>query len=166
MLVYCGVRLSTKITECKSESVSLSLLSFFSPLRVLWRETAISHVCVILTMLFLVALGIVFSSTVVTTERAEKTSHKPAAPPLNYSRISLPAEHIPYFLYNNKRVAKQCRLDPLCPFKVRYALCQLFSVQIFFQCAKFVWSFTCVDLVWGKALLVHKTKPFVPKVLI
>ncbi|KAI4827439.1 hypothetical protein KUCAC02_030832 [Chaenocephalus aceratus] len=26
-------------------------------------------------------------------------------------------EHRPYYFYNNKRVAKQCRLDPLCPFK-------------------------------------------------
>lgn len=73
-------------------------------------------------MLLLVALGSVFSLTVVTTEKAENTSHKPPAPLLNYGRISLPPEHIPYFLYNNKRVAKQCRLDPLCPFKVRYGL--------------------------------------------
>uniref|UniRef100_A0A4W6FEF5 EGF domain-specific O-linked N-acetylglucosamine transferase n=1 Tax=Lates calcarifer TaxID=8187 RepID=A0A4W6FEF5_LATCA len=68
-------------------------------------------------MLLLVALGIVFSSTVVTTERAANSNHKPPAQLLNYSRISLPPEHVPYFLYNNKRVAKQCRLDPLCPFK-------------------------------------------------
>lgn len=69
-------------------------------------------------MLLLVALGIVFSFTVVITEKAENTNHKPPPVPLlNYSRISLPPEHVPYFLYNNKRVAKQCRLDPLCPFK-------------------------------------------------
>uniref|UniRef100_A0A3B4XFG2 EGF domain-specific O-linked N-acetylglucosamine transferase n=1 Tax=Seriola lalandi dorsalis TaxID=1841481 RepID=A0A3B4XFG2_SERLL len=68
-------------------------------------------------MLLLVALGIVFSSTVVTTEKAANTNHKPPAPLLNFSRISLPPEHIPYFLYSNKRVAKQCSLDPLCPFK-------------------------------------------------
>ena len=73
-------------------------------------------------MWLFVALGIVFSFTVVTTEKAEITTHKPPAPLLNYSRISLLPEHVPYFLFNNKRVAKQCRLDPLCPFKVRYAL--------------------------------------------
>ena len=73
-------------------------------------------------MVLLVALGIVFSFTVVTAERAENTNHKPAAPLLNYSRISLPPEHVPYFLNNNKKIVKQCRLDPLCPFKVRYAL--------------------------------------------
>lgn len=82
---------------------------------------AISHVCVSLTMLLLVVLGTVFTFTVVTTERAEKTSDKTPAPPLNYSRISLPPEHVPCFLHNNKKVAKKCRLDPLCPFKVRYA---------------------------------------------
>ncbi|XP_054866391.1 EGF domain-specific O-linked N-acetylglucosamine transferase isoform X2 [Amphiprion ocellaris] len=68
-------------------------------------------------MLLLVALGIVFSPFVVTIEKTENNNHKPPAPLFNYSRISLPSEHIPYFLSNNKRVAKQCRLDPLCPFK-------------------------------------------------
>lgn len=80
-------------------------------------------------MLLLVVLGIVFSS--ITSERPESTDFKPPAVLLNYSGISLPPEHVPYFLYNNKRVAKQCRQDPLCPFKVRYALCQLVTVQIF-----------------------------------
>uniref|UniRef100_A0A3Q4AC47 EGF domain-specific O-linked N-acetylglucosamine transferase n=1 Tax=Mola mola TaxID=94237 RepID=A0A3Q4AC47_MOLML len=75
-------------------------------------------------MVLLVALGIVFSFTVVPAERAENTNHKPAAPLLNYSRISLPPEHVPYFLNNNKKIVKQCRLDPLCPFKVRYAALQ------------------------------------------
>ncbi|XP_075952262.1 EGF domain-specific O-linked N-acetylglucosamine transferase isoform X2 [Anarhichas minor] len=68
-------------------------------------------------MLLLVALGIISSFAVVTTEKAENINHEPPAPLLNHSRISLPPEHVPYFLYNNKRVAKQCRLDPLCPFK-------------------------------------------------
>lgn len=128
--MHFGVRLSTKITDCNSVSPSVSPPLFF-PLRVLWRVAAISHVCVILTMLLLVVLGTVFSFTVVTTERAENTSGKTPAPPLNYSRISLPPEHVPYFLNNNKKVAKKCRLDPLCPFKVRYAsrqLLRLFSL--------------------------------------
>lgn len=117
------------------QSASLSLCLHLSSssaffLRLLWRETAISHVPVNLTMLLVVALALVFSFTVVTAERAENTNHKPPAPLLNYSRISLPPEHVPRYLYNNKRVAKQCRLDPLCPFKVRYALCRLFIVQI------------------------------------
>lgn len=73
-------------------------------------------------MLLLVLLGIVFSFTAVTTDRAENASNKTPVPLLNYSRISLPPEHVPYFLKNDKKVAKQCRLDPLCPFKVRYTL--------------------------------------------
>ena len=83
--------------------------------------------CAALTMLLLVALGIIVcSSTVVTAEDAEETDHKPpAAPQLSYSSLSLPPEHIPCFLRNNKRVAKLCRQDPLCPFKVRYALLSL-----------------------------------------
>lgn len=74
-------------------------------------------------MLLLVALGIVVSFAVVPTVEAEYANRKLPEPPLNYSRISLPPEHIPYFLHNNKRVAKQCRLDPTCPFKVRKPLC-------------------------------------------
>lgn len=130
MLVYDGVRLSTKDSDCNS--VSLCVSPSFFPLRVLWREAAISHVCVSLTMLLLVVLGTVFSFTVVTTERAENTSDKTPAPALNYSRISLPPEHVPYFLNNNKKVAKKCRSDPLCPFKVSYAswqLLRLFSLH-------------------------------------
>uniref|UniRef100_A0A3Q2E4Z0 EGF domain-specific O-linked N-acetylglucosamine transferase n=1 Tax=Cyprinodon variegatus TaxID=28743 RepID=A0A3Q2E4Z0_CYPVA len=50
-------------------------------------------------------------------KHAETANHKPASPLLNYSRISLPPEHLPYFLSNNKRIAKLCRQDPLCPFK-------------------------------------------------
>uniref|UniRef100_A0A1A8RPJ1 EGF domain-specific O-linked N-acetylglucosamine transferase n=1 Tax=Nothobranchius rachovii TaxID=451742 RepID=A0A1A8RPJ1_9TELE len=65
-------------------------------------------------MLLSLAPGIIWSLTLVSTEI---TSSKPAAPLLNYSGVSLPAEHIPYFLHNNKRVAKLCLLDPLCPFK-------------------------------------------------
>uniref|UniRef100_A0A673AIC8 EGF domain-specific O-linked N-acetylglucosamine transferase n=1 Tax=Sphaeramia orbicularis TaxID=375764 RepID=A0A673AIC8_9TELE len=68
-------------------------------------------------MLLLVALGIVFSFNVVISKEAENNNHRPATVQFNYSRISLPAEHVPYFLNNNKRAAKLCRLDPLCPFK-------------------------------------------------
>ncbi|XP_043978681.1 EGF domain-specific O-linked N-acetylglucosamine transferase isoform X3 [Gambusia affinis] len=57
-------------------------------------------------MLLLVALGIVFPPSAVIP-----------SPLLDYSGISLPPEHIPYFLSNNKKVAKLCRQDPLCPFK-------------------------------------------------
>uniref|UniRef100_A0A8C9THG2 EGF domain-specific O-linked N-acetylglucosamine transferase n=1 Tax=Scleropages formosus TaxID=113540 RepID=A0A8C9THG2_SCLFO len=38
-------------------------------------------------------------------------------PSVNFSSFSLPDEHIPYFLRNNKRVAKICKEDLLCPFK-------------------------------------------------
>ncbi|KAL2091396.1 hypothetical protein ACEWY4_013659 [Coilia grayii] len=65
-------------------------------------------------MLLLLALGTVFTCTVVSTEVAEDRSHKPL---LNYSSFSLPDEHIPYFLRNNREVAEVCRQDPLCPFK-------------------------------------------------
>lgn len=99
------------------------LLCFFSSPRAPWREATISHVGVLLTMVLLVTLGIVIFLVAVTTEKTENTSHKPAAPLFNYSSVSLPPDHIPYFLYNNKKLAKQCRLDPLCPFKVRYRLC-------------------------------------------
>ncbi|MEQ2204485.1 hypothetical protein XENOCAPTIV_013757, partial [Xenoophorus captivus] len=68
-------------------------------------------------MLLLVALGIVFSPVVVNIVKAEISNHKPTSPLLNYSRISLPPEHVSYFLSNNKKVAKFCRQDPLCPFK-------------------------------------------------
>uniref|UniRef100_A0A8K9WSD1 EGF domain-specific O-linked N-acetylglucosamine (GlcNAc) transferase n=1 Tax=Oncorhynchus mykiss TaxID=8022 RepID=A0A8K9WSD1_ONCMY len=65
-------------------------------------------------MLLLVALVMVCTYTVVAAEEAENTSHKP---PLHYSSLALPQHHIPYFLHNNKRVARLCREDPLCPFK-------------------------------------------------
>lgn len=117
MLRHCVVGFSTPAAECMSESV------IFSPDRVLRREAAAPRARAPLTMLLLVALGIVLSLTAVTTEKAEITSNKPAAPLLNYSRISLPPEHVPYFLHNNKRVAKLCHLDPLCPFKVRHGPC-------------------------------------------
>ncbi|XP_077583223.1 EGF domain-specific O-linked N-acetylglucosamine transferase [Stigmatopora nigra] len=51
------------------------------------------------------------------TVTSESSKQKIAAPLFNYSSISLPQEHIPFFLFNNKKVAKQCSLDPLCPFK-------------------------------------------------
>lgn len=75
-------------------------------------------------MLLLVALGIIssFAAVLLATEKSENIDRKPpAAPLLNLSGLSLPPEHVPYFLHNNKRFAKECRLDPLCPFKVRYS---------------------------------------------
>ncbi|XP_049588591.1 EGF domain-specific O-linked N-acetylglucosamine transferase [Syngnathus scovelli] len=73
------------------------------------------HASVILAMLLLAMLDILFSVVVVT---GEDSDHKPSAPAVfDYSSISLPPEHISYFLSNNKKIAKQCRLDPLCPFK-------------------------------------------------
>lgn len=71
-------------------------------------------------MLLLVALGIIssFAAVLLATEKSENIDRKPpAAPLLNLSGLSLPPEHVPYFLHNNKRFAKECRLDPLCPFK-------------------------------------------------
>lgn len=69
-----------------------------------------------------VVLATVLSSTVVTTETAENAEGKAPSLLADYSRIFLPLEHLPYFLNNNKKVAKQCRSDPRCPFKVSYVL--------------------------------------------
>ncbi|XP_061641891.1 EGF domain-specific O-linked N-acetylglucosamine transferase isoform X2 [Phyllopteryx taeniolatus] len=80
------------------------------------------HASVIPAMLLLTVLDIVFYAAVVTSENS---NHKQSAPMFNYSSISLAPDHIPYFLYNNKKVAKQCKLDPLCPFK--FALLNLSS---------------------------------------
>lgn len=110
----CSVKSSP---QHKSYSVSDSffyILTGFSE-----ESLAVSHVGVRLTMLLLVALGIVSSFTGLLSE---DNKHIQAAPQFDYSRISLPPEHIPYFLNNNKRVAKLCHKDPFCPFKVRYAL--------------------------------------------
>ncbi|XP_066554119.1 EGF domain-specific O-linked N-acetylglucosamine transferase isoform X2 [Amia ocellicauda] len=70
-------------------------------------------------MLLLVALGMVCGYTVVHTEEDGRSFtaaslHKPV---LNYSSLALPEEHVPYFLNNNKKIAKVCKEDPLCPFK-------------------------------------------------
>ncbi|XP_057702920.1 EGF domain-specific O-linked N-acetylglucosamine transferase isoform X1 [Corythoichthys intestinalis] len=72
------------------------------------------HASVNLAMLLLAVLDIFFSAVAVTSENS---NHRTSAPTFNFSSISLPLEHIPFFLYNNKKVAKLCRLDPLCPFK-------------------------------------------------
>ncbi|KAM8930060.1 EGF domain-specific O-linked N-acetylglucosamine transferase [Pelodytes ibericus] len=37
--------------------------------------------------------------------------------PYNYGEINLPAEHIPYYLHNNRDVAAVCTQDPRCPFR-------------------------------------------------
>ncbi|XP_072438618.1 EGF domain-specific O-linked N-acetylglucosamine transferase isoform X1 [Chiloscyllium punctatum] len=33
-----------------------------------------------------------------------------------YNNVTLPDEHIPYFLHNNMHIANHCKKDPLCPF--------------------------------------------------
>lgn len=95
------------------------------------EEAADSHACASLTMVPLVLLAAVSSTIVVTTETAENPEGEAAALPPTYSRISLPPEHVPYFLNNNKKVAKQCRLDPRCPFKVSYLPSQVSASQMF-----------------------------------
>ena len=71
-------------------------------------------------LLLLLALAIVVASTSITSAEPGKLGHRPAAPLFDYSSLSLPPEHIPYFLRNNQGVSKLCHQDPLCPFKVRY----------------------------------------------
>ncbi|KAK3513007.1 hypothetical protein QTP70_035181, partial [Hemibagrus guttatus] len=38
-------------------------------------------------------------------------------PLMNYSSVTLPDLHVPYFLHSNTHVARVCQDDPLCPFK-------------------------------------------------
>ncbi|XP_043933841.1 EGF domain-specific O-linked N-acetylglucosamine transferase isoform X2 [Protopterus annectens] len=45
-------------------------------------------------------------------------------PAYNYSSIWLPKEHIPYFLHNNKEIARVCEQDSKCPFKEQLAALQ------------------------------------------
>uniref|UniRef100_A0A8C1LGN9 EGF domain-specific O-linked N-acetylglucosamine transferase n=1 Tax=Cyprinus carpio TaxID=7962 RepID=A0A8C1LGN9_CYPCA len=62
----------------------------------------------------------------------QDSSHTPQ---LDYSSLALPQQHIPFFLHNNKRLAKLCKEDPLCPFKVSYFL--LFLIE----CLKACWGY-------------------------
>ncbi|CAL8380787.1 unnamed protein product, partial [Boreogadus saida] len=68
-------------------------------------------------LLLLLALAIVVASTSITSAEPGKLGHRSAAPLFDYSSLSLPPEHIPYFLRNNQGVSKLCHQDPLCPFK-------------------------------------------------
>ncbi|KAJ7998974.1 hypothetical protein DPEC_G00210560 [Dallia pectoralis] len=65
-------------------------------------------------MLLLVALAMVCTRTVGSAAEALDTSPKPL---LNYSSFALPRHHIPYFLRSNRRVARLCGEDSLCPFQ-------------------------------------------------
>ncbi|XP_019715336.1 EGF domain-specific O-linked N-acetylglucosamine transferase isoform X1 [Hippocampus comes] len=84
-----------------------------------WPQVSAARMptCVILAALLLAAAASLAS---------ENRDRQPPAAGFNYSSISLAPEHIPYFLYNNKEVAEQCRLDPLCPFQ-HFALLNLSS---------------------------------------
>lgn len=70
-------------------------------------------------MLLRAVLALVYSLVVIISEGNNKINDQiQAGPHPDYSTVfSLPPEHIPYFLNNNKRVAKLCHKDPLCPFK-------------------------------------------------
>ncbi len=68
------------------------------------------------TMLLLVGLCLV--CTYKTTDSEQDSS--PHATAGTYSSLALPPQHIPFFLHNNKRLAKLCKEDLLCPFKVSY----------------------------------------------
>uniref|UniRef100_A0A672PL28 EGF domain-specific O-linked N-acetylglucosamine transferase n=1 Tax=Sinocyclocheilus grahami TaxID=75366 RepID=A0A672PL28_SINGR len=66
-------------------------------------------------MLLLVALCLVCTyETISATDSGQDSSRTPQ---LDYSSLALPQQHIPFFLHNNKRLAKLCKEDPLCPFK-------------------------------------------------
>uniref|UniRef100_A0A8C2EGU3 EGF domain-specific O-linked N-acetylglucosamine transferase n=1 Tax=Cyprinus carpio TaxID=7962 RepID=A0A8C2EGU3_CYPCA len=66
-------------------------------------------------MLLLVALCLV--CTYKTISAADSGQDSSRTPQLDYSSLALPQQHIPFFLHNNKRLAKLCKEDPLCPFK-------------------------------------------------
>ncbi|XP_067244434.1 EGF domain-specific O-linked N-acetylglucosamine transferase isoform X3 [Chanodichthys erythropterus] len=66
-------------------------------------------------MLLLVALCLVCTyKTISATDSVQNSSRTPQ---LDYSSLALPQQHIPFFLHNNKPLAKLCKEDPLCPFK-------------------------------------------------
>ncbi len=85
------------------------------------------------TMLLLVGLCLV--CTYKTTDSGQDSSRTPQ---LDYSSLALPPQHIPFFLHNNKRLAKLCKEDLLCPFKVIFYFllflmeCLLFYIFIYF----------------------------------
>ncbi|XP_048878340.1 EGF domain-specific O-linked N-acetylglucosamine transferase [Brienomyrus brachyistius] len=68
-------------------------------------------------MSLLGVLGMVFACVVLSTEDDGSPLGQQGSEMLNYSSFSLPEDHIPYFLHNNKKIAKLCREDPHCPFK-------------------------------------------------
>lgn len=71
-------------------------------------------------MLLLVALCLVCTyKTISAADSGQDSSHTPQ---LDYSSLALPQQHIPFFLHNNKRLARLCKEDLLCPFKVSYFL--------------------------------------------
>uniref|UniRef100_H3D0M6 EGF domain-specific O-linked N-acetylglucosamine transferase n=1 Tax=Tetraodon nigroviridis TaxID=99883 RepID=H3D0M6_TETNG len=76
-------------------------------------------------MLLEVVLVSVFSFCVVT---AESPVNNTPVPLTSYNGISLPLQHVPYFFNNNKKLAKQCRSDPFCPFKLQQDALQDLSV--------------------------------------
>ncbi|XP_059385298.1 EGF domain-specific O-linked N-acetylglucosamine transferase-like isoform X2 [Carassius carassius] len=66
-------------------------------------------------MLLLVALCLVCTyKTISATDSRQDSSRTPQ---LDYSSLALPQQHIPFFLHSNKRLAKLCKEDPLCPFE-------------------------------------------------
>lgn len=56
--------------------------------------------------------------------RPEEASPQ-GGPGFDYASIRLPEEHIPFFLHNNGHVARVCKKDPHCPYKVGYFSCLL-----------------------------------------
>ncbi|RXN22342.1 EGF domain-specific O-linked N-acetylglucosamine transferase [Labeo rohita] len=66
-------------------------------------------------MLLLVGLCLLCTyKTISATDSGQDSSRTPQ---LDYSSLELPQQHIPFFLHNNKGLAKLCKEDPLCPFK-------------------------------------------------
>lgn len=71
-------------------------------------------------MLMLLVFGILLHDLSLSSqEEASPEARGTAGEPLfNYASIRLPEEHIPFFLHNNGHIAKVCKKDSHCPYKV------------------------------------------------
>ncbi|XP_063282872.1 EGF domain-specific O-linked N-acetylglucosamine transferase [Pelobates fuscus] len=53
----------------------------------------------------------------ITSSKIGLVATNASAPLYDYGKIHLPADHIPYYLHNNRHVATVCKEDPFCPFR-------------------------------------------------
>lgn len=76
---------------------------------------------------------------------------------LNYSSLTLPDLHVPYFLHGNAHVARVCQDDPLCPFKVRNSV-SFFGCFFFHSFYSFAFNtFSVISLRYKMSLMIKTT---------